>query len=666
MNSSLANVFLLVAACASRAPAPAPQLPDSEARKSPEDSKATSAKGDAEAQFQLGLLAQQAEKPAEGEALAWFRKAARQGHVRAQHELGLSYFKARNGASNLPLALKWLTRAAEQGRAEAWLDLGHLYAEGGPGVLQDVAQSRACYQKAYEKGKEEVWAALGGVYRWGHGGVSEDWPRAYELYLKAAKAGHRETQFVVGQLYQDGIGVGVDLSRAVHWYTRAAHQEYHWAEDKLGHLYEHGIGVARDHQQALAWWRKSRQHGGFGEWHLWRLDDPETVQARKKEAKPDAVTNTPEITLETEKAEYELDEIVIIAIRHRNVGEEPYSFHESHNGGFHDLFSVKDEQGREVRNPFAKPPSIYSVDFGGLMSHHVLEPGKTLVLRKTLNQCVHFEKPGVYTVSTGEGKPLTLKVRSCDPEKRKRDIENLVQAYRKNQDFPAGLKRPEERFGGRLDILRRLVFYNEPQLLPFFLDALEQDEGRNFCETGLRALPDQVAVLKTFEERLEHPEKYNTLDLLTTYQRLASPHRSPLFGDAPPDNWKRTAEITRKAHDKALQLLQSDSRFRYGYLVPGLLGGSDDLFLIDYLSRCRPSIDLVRHCTRALQKVKLGREHVPFLESLLTAKEDPSITDAAILQLVRLDRARYLPELKAQQGNFSPAIVKLLLDPPEE
>jgi hypothetical protein len=64
--------------------------------------------------------------------------------------------------------------------------------------------------------------------------------------------------------------------------------------------------------------------------------------------------------------------------------------------------------------------------------------------------------------------------------------------------------------------------------------------------------------------------------------------------------------------------------------------------------------------------VKLGREHVPFLETLLTVQHDWGVTDSAILQLVRLDRDRYLPELKAHPEKFSPEVRKLLLEPPEE
>src|SRR5262249_45486038 len=143
--SHLVLVFALL--CASCEDVAAEQPPSMEAKKSRQELEKAAARGDAEAQFQLGVLENES-KPVEGlrKALPWFRKAARQGHVRAQYELGIAYFESHGDEQNLPRAEKWLKRAADQGHVEAWLKLGHLYAEGGPGVLQDLASARECYR----------------------------------------------------------------------------------------------------------------------------------------------------------------------------------------------------------------------------------------------------------------------------------------------------------------------------------------------------------------------------------------------------------------------------------------------------------------------------------------------------------------------------------------
>ena len=360
------------------------------------------------------------------------------------------------------------------------------------------------------------------------------------------------------------------------------------------------------------------------------MGDPEALKRYPPDPEVPS-TKDLEITLESEKAEYEQDDLIVIAIHYRNMGKRSYSFSESHTGGFHIPFVVKDEKGRRLANPYEEPPYSFG-GFDGMISTHVLEPGKTLVIKKTLNQCVHFDKPGTYTVDreesvflgkdggwkdqkarrTAKAKPLVLKVRASDPEKRQKDIDCLVQAIREHKNYPEGMALPAEEFGGRLDSLRRLVFYNEPKLLPLLLDELERQYGADFAETGLRALPDRPAILKALEERLEHPERYHTLELLYPYMRLSGLVEHDPFGEPGGlDTWKREAELTRKVRDKAMQVVRDDKRYRYGYLVPGLLGGSDDLFLIDYFIRCRPDLDLVRKCSWCIKKVKLGATTCP-------------------------------------------------------
>jgi tetratricopeptide (TPR) repeat protein len=637
-RSSLSPVLLVHAVlCGTGESVPAAEGMGGGPQKSPKELEKAAAAGDSEAQYQLAQLA-----------------------------LGRAYRDPASREQRLPLAEKWLTRAAEKGLGEAWLELGHLCVEGGPGVLQDLARARECYRKADEMGRESVWNPLGGVFRWGKGGLAADWPRSLDYYRKAAREGDRDSQYVVGQFHEYGIGTDADLSRAVPWYTRAARQSDHWAEEKLGWLYEHGTGVPRDREQALEWYKKSKQHGGFCWLHLVRLKDPETLMQRAAHREPEPTPPPLEVSLETDKAEYELDDVIVIGIRYRNVGKQTYEFGDWHEGRFHHLFTVRDEEGRELPNPYAEP--IRSRVVNAMVTCQKMEPGATWVRKHTLNQCVHLEKPGTYTVRFGESKPLALKIREGDPEKRRRDIRRLVDAYSAGKGFPEGLTPPAECYGGSLDVLQRLVFYNEPTLRPFFLDVLPHDVN-SFAETGLRALPDRAGVLRALEARLEQPEKYPSLGLLYAYLRLAGLDDSDVFKERGPgrlDGWKREQEICRKYRDKALDVVRRDTRYRYAYLVPGLLGGSDDLFLVGYLIRCRPDLGLVRGCAGAIGRVKLGREHVPFLESLLGVERDWAITDAAIVQLVRLDRARYLPVLKERPKDFSPEIIKLLLEPDEE
>ena len=83
----------------------------------------------------------------------WYRRAAEQGHVKAQRELGLQYA---NGGEfverDLEEAIEWITRAAAHGDAEAQYQLGVMYLRG-EGVPQDATQAiRWVTQSAVEQG----------------------------------------------------------------------------------------------------------------------------------------------------------------------------------------------------------------------------------------------------------------------------------------------------------------------------------------------------------------------------------------------------------------------------------------------------------------------------------------------------------------------------------
>lgn len=106
------------------------------------------AAGDTDAQFNLG----QAYKLGKGVptdinvARDWFRKAADQGHMGAQTNLGLILFQENQREAAIP----WLQKAAAQGEPRAQYVLGIAHFNG------DV--------------------------------VAKDWPRGYALMIKAAKA----------------------------------------------------------------------------------------------------------------------------------------------------------------------------------------------------------------------------------------------------------------------------------------------------------------------------------------------------------------------------------------------------------------------------------------------------------------------------------------------
>jgi hypothetical protein len=83
------------------------------------------------------------------EAVKWYRLAAEQGHLSAQHKLGLMYDNGEGLPEDDKAAVKWYRLAADQGLAEAQYSVGVMYANG-EGVAID-------YVLAY------MWANIAGA-----------------------------------------------------------------------------------------------------------------------------------------------------------------------------------------------------------------------------------------------------------------------------------------------------------------------------------------------------------------------------------------------------------------------------------------------------------------------------------------------------------------------
>ena len=83
----------------------------------------------------------------------WYRRAAEQGHAKAQRELGLQYADGGEFVEkDLEAAIEWLTRAAVGGDADALYHVGVMYLRG-EGVPQDATQAIKCVTRsAVEQG----------------------------------------------------------------------------------------------------------------------------------------------------------------------------------------------------------------------------------------------------------------------------------------------------------------------------------------------------------------------------------------------------------------------------------------------------------------------------------------------------------------------------------
>ncbi|HEY1382253.1 MAG TPA: hypothetical protein VGF43_01490 [Dongiaceae bacterium] len=138
--------------------------------------------------FRLGRALDKAENYPE--ALGWYRKAAEQGHARAQNNLGILYDNGQGVSQDYAEAARWYRKAAELGYVEAQYNLGNMYYEG-QGVERDYIEAKKWFQKGAEQQHARSLYALGTMWTTGRGGsVNLDMAAAY--FTAAERAGDPE------------------------------------------------------------------------------------------------------------------------------------------------------------------------------------------------------------------------------------------------------------------------------------------------------------------------------------------------------------------------------------------------------------------------------------------------------------------------------------------
>ncbi len=118
-------------------------------------------------------------------AAEWYAKAAAQGLVAAQYNLGVLYENGSGVAQDFKTAAAWFAQAAAQGQADAQYNLGLCY-ENGSGVAQDFKAAALWYAKADASGDLEARArrdaclarVAAASRRWKLCSDGGEWPRA--------------------------------------------------------------------------------------------------------------------------------------------------------------------------------------------------------------------------------------------------------------------------------------------------------------------------------------------------------------------------------------------------------------------------------------------------------------------------------------------------------
>lgn len=119
--------------------------------------------GDADAAYHLALLYER-RTPGAVAVLIWYRRAARQGHSDAQHNLGLALMNGEGVPVDMAQALYWWRKAARQGNVDSQYNLGLVFALGQNGLRPDRARARYWWLQAARHGDAAAQYNLATLY----------------------------------------------------------------------------------------------------------------------------------------------------------------------------------------------------------------------------------------------------------------------------------------------------------------------------------------------------------------------------------------------------------------------------------------------------------------------------------------------------------------------
>lgn len=190
-------------------------------------------RGDADAQFELGLrlITGEGMKKSLEEGVQFVEKAAKQKHLRAQHIMGTLYEDGVGVKKDFAKAAEWYRISADLGFALSQHSIAAMYEEGR-GVKKDSAKAAEWFKKAAEQGNPPSQTAYASKLERGDG-VPKSTAKAALWYLKAAQQDFVPAMTRLANLYYTGQGVPVDYRRAGAWYHRAARSEDPWASNNL-------------------------------------------------------------------------------------------------------------------------------------------------------------------------------------------------------------------------------------------------------------------------------------------------------------------------------------------------------------------------------------------------------------------------------------------------
>lgn len=198
------------------------------------------------------------------EVLAGERAKAEAGGAQDWVRFGRAMLTGPESLRNPESAMIWFRKAADQGYVPAQVEVGKLYAQG-LGVPQNYHRAMEWFQLAarLSNNAEANFQIAEGYFR--GRGVPQDFGAAVPYYLIAAKKGHPIAQYIIGSMYEAGWGLEQDPIQAWIWYKRAEPHAALVAEHQQGYdvvTALHRVEAAMNDSQRIAAERELANSGG--------------------------------------------------------------------------------------------------------------------------------------------------------------------------------------------------------------------------------------------------------------------------------------------------------------------------------------------------------------------------------------------------------------------
>lgn len=213
---------------------------------------------DPNGQHQFALRLGAASRENTGEALDWYLKAARQGHLGAQ-VAAAAVLLARNSDADRAAAAEWLERAAKEKDPVASFLLARLIAEQSS---SDSGRIRELLKIAASAGHREAQFLLG--KRLADSAQLADKREAEEWLDRASRNGHLDAANRLGELYFESVAELRHYEKARLIFQRAAEQGNISAMYNLARMQSEGLGGETDTRQALTWYSRAAEGGHEG------------------------------------------------------------------------------------------------------------------------------------------------------------------------------------------------------------------------------------------------------------------------------------------------------------------------------------------------------------------------------------------------------------------